>query len=220
VVVANGVAGPPRVEPPRPVIDGPIRLLYVGRLSERKGVGDAIEAARLLRERGVDADLEIVGAIYPGNEEFEAGLRRTVREAGLDDRVHFRGFDPDIWPWLARADVLLVPSRTDEPFGNTAVEGILAARPVVATGSGGLGEATEGFAAAVTVPPAAPGQIAAAVVRIASDWPAFRDHARRDAETAAARHAPAAYQAAIAAALVAVLPDGSDPGAGGERRAS
>ena len=146
-VVLNGVAGPPAVVPPRPTIDGAVRLLYIGRLSERKGTGDAIEAVRLLRARGTPAHLDILGAIYPGNESVEADLRSQVDDGDLADCVQFLGFEPDVWPRLAEADVLLVPSRTDESYGNAAVEGLLAARPVIVTRIRGLAEATEGYAA-------------------------------------------------------------------------
>jgi len=137
-VVLNGIAGPPRVEPPRAVLEEPLRLCYSGRLSERKGTGDAIEAVRLLVLRGVDARLDILGAVFPGMEPVEQSLRRQVADAGLDERVRFVGFAPTVWPYLAAADIALVPSRTDESFGNTAVEAILAARPVIATRISGL----------------------------------------------------------------------------------
>jgi glycosyltransferase involved in cell wall biosynthesis len=210
-VVLNGVTGPPAVTPPRAAIEVPVRLLYVGRLSERKGTGDAIEALRLLRERGTSARLDILGAIYPGNEAVEVGLRRQVDDDRLADCVQFLGFEPDIWPRLAEADILLVPSRTDEPFGNTAVEGILAARPVIATGIGGLGEATEGYDGALTVAPSAPSEIADAVERIVSGWSQFRTDVQADAHRAEQRHSPAEYQAAIVRILASPTGPGDAP---------
>jgi glycosyltransferase involved in cell wall biosynthesis len=215
VVVVNGVAGPPTVEAPRDAIDGPVRLLYVGRLSDRKGPADAVEAVRLLRERGVRAQLDIAGAVFPGMEHVDAALRRQVDDTGLADRVRFLGFVPTVWPCLADTDVLVVPSRTDESFGNTAVEGLLAARPVVTTRITGLVEATEGFDAVVTVEPSAPAEIADAIEQIVADWPRFRDAALADASRAAQRYAPAAYQHAVTRAVCEVItPDAlaSPPG--------
>jgi glycosyltransferase involved in cell wall biosynthesis len=205
VVVVNGVAGPPTVEAPRLEIDGPVRLLYLGRLSDRKGPADAIEAVRLLRERGMRAQLDIAGAVFPGMEHVEANLRRHVADAALADRVRFLGFTASVWPSLAASDVLVVPSRTDESFGNTAVEGLLAARPVVTTRIAGLVEATEGFGAVVTVEPSAPAEIADAVEQIVAAWPRFRDAALVDAAGAARRHSPAAYRQAVARAVCEVI---------------
>jgi glycosyltransferase involved in cell wall biosynthesis len=197
VVIVNGVPGPPRVDPPRTTLDAPVRLLYIGRLSERKGTADAIEAVRLLGIGGVDAQLDIVGAVFPGMEPVEEDLRRQVADARLDGRVRFCGFSPTVWPYLAASDILLVPSRTDESFGNTAVEATLAARPVIATRIKGLVEATTGFDASLLVAPSAPGEIAGAVQGVVTHWSQFREHAMADAPRAALRHAPAAYRSAV-----------------------
>jgi glycosyltransferase involved in cell wall biosynthesis len=102
-----------------------------------------------------------------------------------------------VWPFLERADVLVVPSRLDEPFGNTAVEGALAARPVIATRTSGLLEATDGFDAAVMAPPGDPGALAAAVDEVVARWDELRDAAARDARHAATRFSPATYRARI-----------------------
>ncbi len=205
VVIVNGVTGPPRMQPPRARLEEPVRLLYVGRLSERKGPGDAIEAVRLLGFRGVDAHLDIVGAVFPGNELFEDDLRRQVEAARLDGRVRFHGFTADVWPYLAACDVLLVPSRTDESFGNTAVEAILAARPVVATRIRGLVEATTAFDASLLVAPSAPAEIADAVERVVTHWNEFRAHALNDAPRAAHRYSRDRYQSAVTDVLRSLL---------------
>jgi glycosyltransferase involved in cell wall biosynthesis len=198
VVIDNGVTGPPHVDPPRLELDGTVRMLYVGRLSDRKGTVDAIEAVALLVRRGVDSRLDIVGSALPGTEAVEDALRQQVAAARLGDRVRFLGFQPTVWRCLADCDVLLVPSRTHESFGNTAIEALLAARPVIATRTGGLVEATEGFDAALTVSPSAPDEIADAVQHVVDHWSEFRAHALVDARNAAIRHSPATYRSAVA----------------------
>jgi glycosyltransferase involved in cell wall biosynthesis len=205
VMIANGVPGPPRVDPARATLEEPVRLLYVGRLSERKGIGDAIEAIRLLGHRGLDARLDIVGAVFPGMESVEQDLRRQVTDARLDGRVRFLGFAPTVWPHLAESDILVVPSRTDESFGNTAVEAVLAARPVIATRINGLVEATRGFDASILVAPSAPGEIADAVQRVVMHWSEFREHAVADAPRAAHRHPPAEYRMAVTQVVRSLL---------------
>jgi glycosyltransferase involved in cell wall biosynthesis len=206
VVIPNGVAGPPAVEPPRAQLTAPVRLLYVGRLSDRKGPDDAITAVALLRERGVDAHLDIVGAVFTGREAVEQQLRAHVERDKLGDRVRFLGFDPNVWPHLAASDMLIVPSRIDEPFGNTAVEGLLAARPVIASRISGLLEATDGFDAAVTVAPSSPAEIADAVERIVQEWEEFRSVAMADAPRAADRHSQAKYRSGVAQVIGALMP--------------
>ncbi|SNR41407.1 glycosyltransferase [Blastococcus mobilis] len=197
VVVYNGVAGPPEVCPPRPRLTGPVRLLYVGRLSPRKGPQVAVATLAELRRRGIDARLALAGSVFPGYEWFETGLRAQVRDAGLADRVEFLGFVPDVWAALRDADVVLIPSVLDEPFGNTAVEAVLAARPVLVSASSGLLEAAAGYTTAQAVPPGDAGAWADAVQRAVADWPALARAAVRDADEARRRHDPLRYRTQI-----------------------
>lgn len=205
VVVYNGVPGPANPVLPRTAIGISVRLLYVGRLSPRKGVDVAVSALSLLRQRGLDASLDIVGAVYPGYEWYGSELRELVRVSGLTDSVIFHGFTRCIWPHIARSDAVLVPSRLDEPFGNTAVEALLACRPVVASDTSGLREAAGSYRASQLVPPGDPEALAAAVAQIVENWSTYREHAVADAVAAGGRHGTAAYGARIAAELKAIL---------------
>jgi glycosyltransferase involved in cell wall biosynthesis len=207
-LVDNGVVGPARRERARADLAGPVRLVYVGRLSARKGVDVAVRAVGLLRAQGLDVRLDLVGAVFPGYEWFAQELRELVHELGLDGQVRFLGFRDPVWPHLEAADIVLVPSRTDEPFGNTAVEALLAARPVVASGSGGLVEATSGYVAAVTVAPGSAAALAEGVARVVAEWPHLREAAWDDAGRAEERHAPERYQARVADVVAATAQGG------------
>ena len=81
-VVHNAVAGPPVVRPVRSTPTGPLQLLYVGRLSPRKGPQVAVAALGELVRRGVDAHLTLLGSVFPGYEWFEAELRTSIAAAG------------------------------------------------------------------------------------------------------------------------------------------
>jgi glycosyltransferase involved in cell wall biosynthesis len=196
-VVYNGVAGPPAVTPPREHLDPPLRMLYVGRLSERKGVQDAVDAVAELSARGVVSELDIIGSVFPGYEWVDADLRERIAKHRLQHRVRLAGFVQDVWPHLAAADVLLVPSRVDEPFGNTAIEGLLAARPVVATRTSGLLEATEGNPAARLTEPGDPAALAESITEIVADWSGVRERAVAGAAAAAERFSTATYRAEL-----------------------
>ncbi len=204
-VVYNGVPGPPAIVAPREALDGPVRLVFVGRLSPRKGPQIAIELVSRLIAGGVPATLDIVGSVFPGYEWFERQLRGTVADSGLAGVITFAGFSDDVWGHLAHADVALVPSQGDEPFGNTAVEAILAGRPVVVSASSGLDEAVAGYTSAQRVPAGDVQAWVAAVLRVTREWPDFRDRAADDMASARARHAPEVYQQIMADRLDAVL---------------
>lgn len=192
-VLYNGVPGPAEPVPPRPALQGGLRILYVGRLSHRKGVDVAIDALLRLRSDGVPARLSVVGAVFPGYEDYEAGLRNQVRTQGAEDHVTFHGFQNVVWPFLADADVVVVPSRLDEPFGNTAVEAVLASRPVIVSNTSGLREAAAGYRSAQFVEPGDPAELADALARVAGRWQHYQSSARLDAAEAGRRHSPERY---------------------------
>lgn len=199
-VILNGVASPDDVEPPRARIDR-IRIGYVGRLSHRKGPDAAVEALAALRREGIDAELRLVGAVFAGNEGFDRELRERAAALGVEDRVAYLGFRSDIWPLLAEIDVLVVPSRQDESFGNTAVEGILAARPVVASDIPGLREAVGPYGSATFVIPGDADELARALRAVNEGWDLRRAAAIGDRDAARERFAPDAYRRAVATFL-------------------
>jgi glycosyltransferase involved in cell wall biosynthesis len=83
------------------------RIIFLGHLVPRQGVGRMIEALDLLTERGVEFEAEIAGH---GPEEKT--LKEQVARAGLADRVHFRGFlsdHRDVEAFVAAASVAVAP---------------------------------------------------------------------------------------------------------------
>lgn len=206
VVVYNAVRGPVTPAEPRVDLSPPYRLLYVGRLSPRKGPDVAIRAVSLLLKRGVPAHLDLVGAVFPGYEWFQSELDELVRAEHLEQAVTFHGFQQDTWPFAAAADIVLVPSTVDEPFGNTAVEAALAGRPLVVSSIAGLLEAADGLESAIQVDPSDPEQIATAVEKIVVSWEHFRQAAGRDAGVSATRYSPASYADGVRAVIKEALP--------------
>lgn len=208
-IVLNGVEGPLDPAPPRPSIEGALRVAYVGRLSPRKAPDLVLDAARILAAEGIPVEVTLVGDVFAGYEWFADELH--AKAASMPEvPVEFAGFHADVWPWLAAADVLVVPSREDESFGNTVVEGLLALRPVVVSDMSGLREAAEGYATTRPVPVDDAPAIAEAIRGLYRNWtevaasaPASRAEARR-------RHEPAVYRAnvrdVVRRAAAAVLP--------------
>ncbi len=200
-VVYNAVPGPVEAVVPRLALDGGLRLLYVGRLSPRKGVDVAVAAVGRLTRAGHDVRLDLLGSVFAGYEWYEERLRTQVRAAGLEDRVRFHGFHREVWPFLAATDVVLVPSIVDEPFGNTAVEAVLAARPVIVSETSGLREAAHGYVSAQQVTPGDATALASAILEVQDHWPQYAESVLADAVLAAGRHSPARYRGRLAEIL-------------------
>jgi glycosyltransferase involved in cell wall biosynthesis len=146
-----------------------VRLLFVGRLVERKGAEFAIRALKLLVSRGINASLRILG-----DGPLRVDLDNLCDELELGTRVHFSGVVPpaDVRAEMRAADVFLMPAVTDwkgeqEGFGMVIVEAMLSGVPVVATDSGGITDIIENGANGMLVAERDAEAIAAAVARIA-----------------------------------------------------
>jgi glycosyltransferase involved in cell wall biosynthesis len=113
--------------------DGARVVLYVGRLSQEKGVQFLIEAFRTLADRLPAAHLVIVGT-----GPLEHALKSQVDGAGLARRSRFVGYvTPDDLPsWYRAADVTVVPSLIDW-FPKVAMESMACGTPIVITEGGG-----------------------------------------------------------------------------------
>lgn len=130
---------PDRVRPALSSPDDPVRLLFVGRLVERKGVEVLVRALARLRHMR-DAELVIVGS---GNREDS--VRRTAALEGVADHVHFRGFvtAERLAEEYAEADIFVLPAVVDsrgdtEGLGVVLLEALAYERPVIASRAGGI----------------------------------------------------------------------------------
>lgn len=196
-VILNPVPGPPSVSPPREHLDT-IRIGYVGRLSPRKAPDVVISAIGVLRDRGRAAQLEIVGDVFRGYEWYAAELAAQVTAEGLSDAVTSHGYAADIWPHVAACDVMIVPSRTDESFGNTAVESILAERPVIVSDLTGLREAVAEYPTSRVVPAGDAVAVADAIQELMDTWTDVVLHTAAAAAAAADRHSVTGYRRIVA----------------------
>ncbi len=149
---------------PRRARSGDLRVGYVGRLEDHKGVHVLIDAIA----RVPDAALTIVG-----DGPARARLEDRTQALGLSERVTFTGFvDPDELPdRYATFDVVVVPSlptpRWAEQFGRVAVEAMAAGVPVIASDMGELPSIVRD--AGVLVPPDDAAALSVALDRLASD---------------------------------------------------
>jgi glycogen(starch) synthase len=141
------------------------RLVYLGRIDERKGIDLAIEALPLLPD---EATLRIEGA---GDEGELTRLRSLADRAGVAGRVVFEQRPrPELPALVADADAVVFPVRWREPWGLVPLEAMAAGTPVVATGRGGSGEYLRHAENALLFDPdEGPAALAAALTRLADD---------------------------------------------------
>jgi glycogen synthase len=196
-----GPLGRTRVEPrgvdghlfgPAPVRDWGWRLLYLGRIDERKGTDLAIKALPLLP---AEATLAVVG---PGDPEHLGVLRELAARLGVERRVRFeRRARSEVPAAYAQADAVLFPVRWAEPWGLVPLEAMAVGRPVVATGRGGSGAyLRDGENSLLFDPDGGHEPLAAALRRLASD-PGLRGRLREGGFETAARYSADAFNRAV-----------------------
>ncbi len=169
-LIPFGATTPIPAETPPLELSGPLRLLFVGRLVERKGVHYLLDALALARDRA-EVALEIVGQ-GPERARLEA---RSV-ELGLGDIVRFRGFVPDeeLVRSYVRSNVFVLPAAYDakgdvEGLGVVLIESLAHGRPAIASAAGGITDIVKDDLNGVLVPPGDARALAEAIVALARD---------------------------------------------------
>ncbi|MBN2700981.1 MAG: glycosyltransferase [Methylothermaceae bacterium] len=147
-------------------------ILFVGRLVEKKGVGDLIEAFGAL-DRAIQEKtrLWIVG---DGSEKTR--LHNQVDRLGLGSRIRFWGKMPHhrLPTFYATADLFVAPSVTDrqgdtEGQGVVFLEAMASATPVIATRTGGIGEIVEHGKTGILVEPRQSSDLKSAITQLLLD---------------------------------------------------
>ena len=124
-------------------------IVYSGRLTKEKGILQLIKA---LKKTNMPQNLKllIIGASGYGKDLYSNSFVKELEEesTSINDKVIFTGFVDyiKIPSHLKTADIAVVPSMWDEPFGLTVVEAMAAGLPLITTRSGGIPEICEGVA--------------------------------------------------------------------------
>jgi glycogen synthase len=157
---------PPLPAPP-PDRDWTGKLLYVGRIDERKGIGTLVDALALLP----DATLTVLGR---GDDDYLQRLRAHATDVGVLDRITFDVVDRrELAARYAASDAVVFPSVWDEPFGLVPLEAMACGTPVVGTGVGGSGEFMADGVNSLLCPAGDAAALRDALCRLAAD-PALR----------------------------------------------
>lgn len=172
-VVYNGVVEPHPIAKGEamktPLINRAPCLGIVGRISPWKGQHIFIQAAKQVRDRFPLARFQIIGSALFDEEGYEAEVRALAASLQLDDCLEWTGFRRDVPALINKLDVLVHASTTGEPFGQVVVEGMIAAKPVVATDGGGVPEIVQHGETGLLVPMGDADALAEAAIQLLSN---------------------------------------------------
>ncbi len=139
-----------------------VRLIFVGKISKRKNLETTVAACEILKSRGIDAELKVVGTVV--DREYEGLMRNTpcIEYCGKCEKEQ-------VMEHLRNADIFVMPSHT-ETFGLVYLEAMTQGLPVIYTRGQGFDgqfkEGTVGFA----VSDKSPEEIAEKVIAIMNNY--------------------------------------------------
>ncbi len=116
-------------------------ILYVGRIIQEKGALPLSVALKLVAPYLPDWQFIVCGADrFDAVSDYETQTHNNLSELG--QQCQYTGYisHDDIMHYFARAEIAVIPSVWDEPFGRTVLEAMCGAAAVITSGSGGIGE--------------------------------------------------------------------------------
>lgn len=153
-------------EPPAP----PVVVTMVARLLRDKGVQEFVQAARLLRERGLPVTMQLVGGVDAGNPA--SATQNDVDAWQQEGCVRALGERSDVAALYAGSHIAVLPSYR-EGLPKSLIEAAACARAVVTTDVPGCRDAIEPGETGLLVPVRDAQALADAIARLAED-PALR----------------------------------------------
>lgn len=141
------------------------RILFVGRLDERKGLRYLLEAMPMMLQQQA-VELRVVGKGI-----LEEDLTAQCHKLGLDNQVRFLGFvtKDELAEEYASCDVFVLPAIVDskgdtEGLGIVMIEALAHGKPVIASEVGGIPDVIRDGETGILIPEKRPEAIAAAVL--------------------------------------------------------
>ena len=200
---------PPALDTSRLVVKRefqPVRsFMWAGRLTAGKAPALALDAVRILKERGIDVSLDYYGVGEPLERK---AIRDLIDHAGLGDRVRMQGIRPgELLAHYHEYDALLFTSCCNDPFPITPLEALLSGLPSILAKDGGIVEVVEDGETALLFEAGDSYSLADAMVRMMGLPDGGEAMSRRCLEQLKARHSIDAVIEHVEALLTAATRD-------------
>ena len=148
-VVRNGIpplgAAPSMTSGQSPI---PARLAIIGQVERRKRQDLAVGAIKELKERGVCAQLTLVGTV---DESYGDEIKQLAADLGVQDQVVFGGYTDDVYEAIKAIEVVVLPSDF-EGIPTSIIEAMSVKKLAIATPAGATAELVEDGANGLLTP--------------------------------------------------------------------
>jgi glycosyltransferase involved in cell wall biosynthesis len=179
-VIHNGITDPASTNLSRRSATA-FRIGIVGQVGAWKGHDDLLDAFAVVHKKHGTCELHVFGE---GDAIYRGELERKSIGLGLSDRVTWHEFVAERRDIYSNLDLCVVPSRSQEPLGLSAIEAGFSGLPVIATRRGGLPEVVEHETNGLLVEAQRPAELADAMCRVIND-PQLRQHLASNARRCA-----------------------------------
>lgn len=112
-------------------------ILFVSILREEKGLTDLIKACAMLRKKGIDFKVDVLGDFY--SEKYRTEIMHMVESGGMKEQICFHGVKVDEakFAFFTQSDIFCYPSYHDV-LPNVVMEAMMFGLPVVSTDYAGI----------------------------------------------------------------------------------
>lgn len=150
-----------------------VRFLLIARMLWDKGVGEFVDAARILKQRGLGADFCLLGFLDVQNPA--AISRSQMEEWVAEGVVRYLGVSDDVREEIAQADCIVLPSFYREGTPRTLLEASAMGRPIVTTDSVGCRDVVDDGVNGFLCRPRDSSDLADKLTRVFAMFPAARE---------------------------------------------
>ena len=98
----------------------PVKLLYVGRITDGKGLIDAIKACEIFYSKGIKFEFICVGDIDPN---YNSIFINTLASVPYTEQIKLPGFCSNVSDYLKTSDIFIFPSK-GEGLSNSFIEAL------------------------------------------------------------------------------------------------
>lgn len=147
----------------RDEFDRRIKILYVGRFDNGKGIEYLIGAIPLIVKHHNNCSF-----VFVGDGPIKPQIEKLAKKLGISKYITFEGFVPhnNINKYYHKCDIVVVPSVWPEPFGRSVIEAMACGNPIIATEVGGIPEIVEHEKTGLLIKPASLEEIANSIMML------------------------------------------------------